>query len=435
MNQQNLLERLFSIKALGSQVKTEVLAGLTTFLTMSYIIIVNPAVLSQAGMDHGAVLVATCIAAAIGCLMMGLVANFPIALAPGMGLNAYFTYTVVLHQQVSWQTALAAVFCSGILFFVLNLFKIREALVNAMPMALKLSITAGIGFFLTFIALKGTGIIQGDQATYVKLGNIFSHEAAFTTLGFLIIVILEHFKVRGSILISILSITILSSVLGYSQIQGIVGQVPSLAPTFGQLDFTHLFTPDMIMIIFVFLLVDLFDSTGTLIGTAHRAGLLVDGKLPRLKRALFADSTAIVAGGLLGTSSTTPYIESASGVAAGGRTGLTAIVVGGLMLLGIFFAPLVSSVPSYATAPALIYVGVMMMESVVEIKWKDITEAVPAFLTIFFIPFTFSIADGIAIGFISYAATKLFSGYARSVPYMVWFVAIIWLLKFYFAGG
>ena len=431
----SFLDKFFKISENGSSVRTEVLAGLTTFLTMSYIIVVNPSILSEAGMEYGAVFVATCIAAAIGCMMMGLIANYPIALAPGMGLNAYFTYAVVKGMGVPWQVALGAVFVSGLLFVALSFMKIREAIVNALPMSLKMSITAGIGLFLALIALKNAGIVVANPATYVGLGDVREPAALLAFVGFFMIVVLDYYRVRGAIIISILAVTLISAALGMSQFHGIVGAMPSLAPTFMQMDFKDLFTAGMVGVIFVFFFVDLFDSTGTLVGVSHRAGLLVNGKLPRLKKALFADSTAIVAGAALGTSSTTAYIESASGVSAGGRTGLTAVVVGVLFIACLWFSPLAASVPAYATAPALLYVGVLMIRGLAEIDWKDITEAAPAFLTAVFMPFSFSIADGIAMGFISYAVIKLACGKAKDVPYMVWIIAVLWALKFAIMGA
>ena len=431
----SFLDKFFKISENGSSVRTEVLAGLTTFLTMSYIIVVNPSILSEAGMEYGAVFVATCIAAAIGCMMMGLIANYPIALAPGMGLNAYFTYAVVKGMGVPWQVALGAVFVSGWLFVALSFMKIREAIVNALPMSLKMSITAGIGLFLALIALKNAGIVVANPATYVGLGDVREPAALLAFVGFFMIVVLDYYRVRGAIIISILAVTLISAALGMSQFHGIVGAMPSLAPTFMQMDFKDLFTAGMVGVIFVFFFVDLFDSTGTLVGVSHRAGLLVNGKLPRLKKALFADSTAIVAGAALGTSSTTAYIESASGVSAGGRTGLTAVVVGVLFIACLWFSPLAASVPAYATAPALLYVGVLMIRGLAEIDWNDITEAAPAFLTAVFMPFSFSIADGIAMGFISYAVIKLACGKAKDVPYMVWIIAVLWALKFAIMGA
>ncbi|MFT4020279.1 MAG: NCS2 family permease [Acinetobacter sp.] len=430
-----VLERLFKLSENKTTLRTEILAGVTTFITMCYIIIVNPMILSATGMDHGAVFVATCLAAAIGCLVMGLVANYPIALAPGMGLNAYFTYSVCLGMGVPWQTALAAVFVSGIIFILISFLKVREAIVNAIPMSLKFAIGGGIGLFLALIGLKNAGLVIHNEATLVGLGNLKQPTALLSLLGFLMIVVMHHFRVRGAIIVSILVVTAIGSFLGLNQFQGVVGDVPSIAPTFLQMDFHGLFTASMVGVIFVFFLVDLFDSTGTLVGVAHRAGLLQDGKLPRLKKALFADSSAIVAGAALGTSSTTPYIESASGVAAGGRTGLTAVVVAILFIACLFFAPLAQSVPGFATAPALIFIGVLMIQGIVNIEWQDITEAVPAFLTIVFMPFAYSIADGIAMGFISYALIKLFTGQAKAVPYMVWIIAILWVIKFIAFGG
>ena len=430
-----MLERLFKLSENKTTFRTEILAGVTTFLTMCYIIIVNPMILSETGMDHGAVFVATCLAAAIGCLVMGIVANYPIALAPGMGLNAYFTYSVCLGMGVPWQTALAAVFVSGMIFIAISMFKIREAIVNAIPMSLKLAIGGGIGLFLALIALKNAGVIVDNPATLVGLGDLKQPTVLLALLGFLMVVVMHHFKVRGAIIISILVLTAISTALGLSEFKGVVGEIPSIAPTFMQMDFKGLFTASLIGVIFVFFLVDLFDSTGTLVGVSHRAGLLQDGKLPRLKKALFADSSAIVAGAALGTSSTTPYIESSAGVAAGGRTGLTAVIVGLLFIACLFLASLAQSVPGFATAPALLFVGVLMIQGIVHIEWDDITEAVPAFLTIVFMPFTYSIADGIAMGFISYALTKLLTGKAKSVPYMVWIIAVLWALKFAMFGG
>ena len=432
---ENMLERMFKLSENKTSFRTELLAGVTTFLTMCYIIIVNPMILSETGMDHGAVFVATCLAAAIGCLVMGIVANYPIALAPGMGLNAYFTYSVCMGMGVPWQTALAAVFVSGLVFIAISMFKIREAIVNAIPMSLKLAIGGGIGLFLALIALKNAGVIVDNPATLVGLGDLKQPTVLLALFGFLMVVVLHHFKVRGAIIISILALTAISTAMGLSEFKGVVGEIPSIAPTFMQMDFEGLFTASLVGVIFVFFLVDLFDSTGTLVGVSHRAGLLKDGKLPRLKKALFADSTAIVAGAALGTSSTTPYIESSAGVAAGGRTGLTAFVVCVLFILCLFLAPLAQSVPGFATAPALLFVGVLMIQGITHIDWDDITEAVPAFLTIVFMPFTYSIADGIAMGFISYALVKLFTGKAATVPYMVWIVAVLWALKFALFGG
>ena len=431
----SFLDRFFKIKESGSSVRTEVLAGLTTFLAMSYILVINPSILKDAGMDSNAVFVATCISSAFACMMMGLLANYPIALAPGMGLNAYFTYTVVKGMGISWQVALGAVFVSGIVFIILSLFKVREAIVNSLPNSLKYSIGGGIGLFLALVALKSAEVVVSNPTTLVSLGDIHSPQVLLTIVGFCFIVTLEHFRIRGGIIIGILAITAIASVAGLNEFKGIFAPVPSLAPTFLQLDFHDLFSMSLVSVIFVFFFVDLFDSTGVLIGVAGRAGLLVDGKLPRVKKALLADSTAIVVGAGLGTSSTTAYVESAAGAAAGGRTGLTAVVVGLLMLASLWFSKLAASVPAYATAPALLYVGVLMMRSMTEIDWKDVSEAAPAFFTLIFMPFAYSIADGIAMGFISYALIKLFCGRVKEVSYMVWIIAVLWAFKLLLLGA
>ena len=434
----NFLEKIFKISEHNSSVRVELLAGLTTFLAMSYIIFVNPSILSEAGLDWGAVFVATCIASAFGCILMGVVANYPIALAPGMGLNAYFTYTVCLGMGVPWQVALAAVCVSGIVFVIFSVLKIREAIINGIPQSLKFAIGAGIGLFLTLIGMENAGISVDHPTTLLTVGVISSPEVLLSLLGFFIIVALDHFRIRGAIIISILSITVLAIIfhVGDAEFKGVVGDIPSIAPTLMQMDFQSLFTPALLSVIFVFFLVDLFDSTGTMIGVAHRAGLLNEkGELPRLNRALLADSSAIVAGSALGTSSVTAYVESAAGVAAGGKTGLTSIVVGILFLAALWFSPLVGSVPKFATAPALIFVGILMMKSCLEINWNDLTEAAPAFFTITFMPFTYSIANGIAMGFISYTVVKALCGKAKEVPVMVWIVSALWVAKFWFFGG
>ncbi|MDK4679516.1 NCS2 family permease [Kingella negevensis] len=443
--QKSLFECWFKLSENHTNVRTEILAGFTTFLTMCYIIIVNPSVLSLTGMDFGAVFAATCISSAIGCFIMGALANYPIALAPGMGLNAYFTFSVVKGMGVPWQVALAAVFVSGCIFIVFSTFKVREMLVNALPMSLKMAIASGIGLFLALIALKGSGVVVANEATLLTMGDFFVIKDGVKSVNFPVVlalsglfltITLDYYHIRGAIIISIFTITLCAWRLGLTEITHVADSIPSLQPTFMQMDFNGLFQGGMVAAIFVFFLVDLFDSTGTLVGVTHRAGLLDEkGHLPRLKNALFADSIAIVVGAGLGTSSTTPYIESASGVAAGGRTGLTAITVGVLMLACLWLSPLAKAVPSFATAPALLYIGVQMMRSAIEIDWKDITEAAPAFLTIAFMPFTYSIADGIAIGFISYAAIKLLCNRAKDVPVMVWFVALAWLAKFWFLGA
>ncbi|MDV2300256.1 NCS2 family permease [Vibrio cholerae] len=430
-----MLEKLFKLSEYGTNVRTEILAGVTTFLTMAYIIFVNPAILSDAGMDRGAVFVATCLAAAIGCFIMGFIANYPIAQAPGMGLNAFFTYGVVLGMGHTWQVALAAVFCSGVLFILLSLFKIREWIINSIPHSLRTGISAGIGLFLAFIALKNAGIVVDNPATLVSLGAITSLHAVLAAVSFFLTIGLVYRGVKGAVMIAILAVTALGLVFGDVQWGGIMSTPPSIAPTFMQLDFSAVFEIGMISVVFAFLFVDLFDTAGTLVGVATKAGLIEkDGKIPRLNRALLADSTATSVGALLGTSNTTSYIESVSGVAVGGRTGLTAVVVGILFLLALFFSPLAGMIPAYATAGALFYVAILMMSGLVSIDWRDLTEAAPTVVTCLMMPLTFSIAEGISLGFIAYAAIKLFSGKGRSVSLSVWVMAAIFVIKYILAA-
>lgn len=428
-----MLERYFQLSAHGTTVKTELLAGLTTFLTMAYIIFVNPDILSAAGMPKDSVFVATCLAAAIGSAIMGLYANYPIALAPGMGLNAYFAFAVVKGMGFTWQAALGAVFISGLLFILVSLFKVREAIVNAIPRSLKFAISAGIGLFLAIIGLKNAGLIVAHPSTLVTLGNLHQPAPVLAALGFLLIVALEWRKVPGAIIISILAVTVASITMGLTPFNGVVAAPPSIAPTFLQMDIAGALNAGLLTVIMTFFLVELFDASGTLIGVAHRAGLLdKDGKLPNLKKALLADSTAIAAGAALGTSSTTAYIESAAGTAAGGRTGLTAVTVAVLFLVALVFAPLAGTVPAFATAPALCYVAVLMLRGLAEIEWDDLTEAAPAAITAITMPFTFSIAHGIAFGFISYAAIKLLAGRVKELPPTVAAIAVVFVLKFAF---
>ncbi|MBP9610260.1 MAG: NCS2 family permease [Laribacter sp.] len=427
------LESFFKLKEHGTSVKTEVLAGFTTFLTMAYIIFVNPAILSQTGMDFNAVFVATCVAAAIGTMVMGLVANYPIALAPGMGLNAYFTFAVVKGMGVPWETALGAVFISGVIFVIITSLKIREQIVNAIPHSLKLAISAGVGLFLAIIGLKGAGVITGSDATMVTLGNVAAPTTLLAVFGFFVIVALEYRKVTGAIIIGVLLVTLLSVLLGMTEFKGVFAAPPSIEPTFMKMDIASAINAGLIGVIFIFFFIDLFDTTGTLIGVSHRAGLLdKDGKLPRLKRALFADSTAIMAGGVLGTSSVTAYVESAAGTSVGGRTGLTAVVVALLFLAALFLSPLAGTVPAYATAPALCYVAVLMTRGLAEIDWDDLTESAPAVITAVGMPFTYSIADGIAFGFISYAVIKVLAGRFRDLSPMVLVIAALFAVKFAF---
>ncbi len=425
-----MLEKLFKLREHGTTVRTELLAGLTTFLTMAYIIFVNPMMMADAGIDPGAAFVATCLAAAIGSLIMGLWANYPIALAPGMGLNAFFSYTVVGSMGYSWQVALGAVFLSGLMFFLLSIFRIREWIINSIPMALRSAIAAGIGLFLALIALKNAGIVVDHPATLVSMGDLTQPGALLAAAGFAVIVALAYRQVTGAVMIGILLITAISLITGLSQASGVVSAPPSLAPTLLQLDIKGALEVGMLSIIFAFLFVDLFDTSGTLIGVAQRANLVdADGKMPRLGRALMADSTATMAGAALGTSTTTSYIESAAGTAAGGRTGLTACVVALLFLLSLFFSPLAGAVPAFATAPALLFVAVLMTGGLVQVDWDDLTEAAPVVITAIMMPLTFSIANGIAAGFIVWTAIKLLSGRWQDLNPSLYVLAGLFVIK------
>jgi adenine/guanine/hypoxanthine permease len=424
-----MLERLFQLKAHNTTVRTEVLAGLTTFLTMAYILFVNPNMLAETGMDKGAVFVATCLAAAIGSAIMGLVAE-PMALAPGMGLNAFFTYTVVLTMGHSWQVALGAVFLSGVIFFALSIFKIREWIINSIPLALRAGIAAGIGLFLAIIALKNAGIVIDHPATLVTLGDMSQGGVLLACLGFFVIAALAYRKVTGAVMIGILLVTALSILLGLSQLGGVVSMPPSLMPTLLQLDILGALDIGLLSVIFAFLFVDLFDTSGTLVGVAQKANLLdKDGKMPRLGRALLADSSATMAGAALGTSTTTSYIESAAGISTGGRTGLTACVVALLFLLSLFFAPLAGAVPAFATAPALLFVAVLMMSSLAQIDWDDLTVAAPVVVAALAMPLTFSIANGIAFGFIAWTGIKLLAGRGRELNPALVVLSVLFVIK------
>lgn len=429
-----MLEQLFKISARHSSVRKELLAGLTTFMAMSYVLFVNPSLLAQAGMDHGAVFVATCLAAALGCVLMGMLANLPIALAPGMGLNAFFTYVIVLEQGYSWQTALAAVFFSGCLFLLLSIFKIREWIINSIPLPLKLGIAAGIGMFLALIALKTANIIVASPATLVTLGDLHRPQVLLAIAGFFLIFALAHRGWHSAVLVSILLVTLAAWWLGDSEFNGVVAMPPSLAPTFMQLDFTAALTLSIIPVVLTLLFLDLFDTSGTLVAVTQKAGLLqADGKVPDLSRALVADSSASMVGALLGTSTTTSYVESTSGVASGGRTGLTAIVTGLLFLLALWFSPLAAMVPGYATAGALLYVATLMLTSLQHVEWDDMLQAVPVAVVLIMMPLTFSIADGIGMGFISYAVLCLLTGKLERTTLSVWLLALIFMAKFIFA--
>ncbi|WP_432377914.1 NCS2 family permease [Duganella sp. P38] len=424
------LNQYFKLPEHGTTVRTEVVAGFTTFLTMAYIIFVNPAILGDAGVPKDAVFVATCLAAALGTIIMGVYANYPIGMAPGMGLNAYFAYAVVLGMGVPWQTALGAVFISGCLFIIVSLFKIREHIVNGIPHSLRVAITVGLGLFLALIAMKSAGLVVANPETLVRVGDVHNPHTIMAIFGFLLIVTLDRLKVPGALLIGIVAVTVLSFFFGGNTFHGFVSLPPSIAPTLFQLDLSGAVHMGLFNVVLVFFLVELFDATGTLMGVASRAGLLVNGRMERLNKALLADSTAIVAGSVLGTSSTTAYLESAAGVQAGGRTGLTALVVAVLFLAALFFAPIAGVVPAYATAPALLFVACLMLRDLIDVDWSDTTESVPAAITALVIPFTYSIAHGIAFGFITYAGLKLLTGQARQVRPVVWIIAIVFLVKY-----
>lgn len=429
------MERYFKLSEHGSNVRTEVIAGLTTFLTMAYIIFVNPDILSSTGMDRNAVFVATCLAAALGSAIMGLLANWPIGMAPGMGLNAFFAFTVVGAMGFTWQEALGAVFISGVIFLILTVTGIRSWLISGIPISMRSGIAAGIGLFLAIIAMKSSGIIVANDATFVALGNLTETGTLLAIIGFFIIAALDALKVPGSILIGILGVTVVAIILGVQDFGGIMSMPPSIAPTFFQLDLMGALSFGIFHVILVMILVEVFDATGTLIGVAKRAGLMKDEPAhenKNLGRALMADSSAILAGSVLGTSSTTAYVESASGVQAGGRTGLTALVVAFMFLLAMFFAPLAGSVPAYATAPALLYVATLMVRELREVDFDDVTEAAPAVLTAIAMPFTYSIANGLAFGFISYAVLKLLTGKAHQVHPATWLVAALFVIRFAF---
>jgi AGZA family xanthine/uracil permease-like MFS transporter len=424
------LDKIFKLTEHRTNVRTELLAGLTTFLTMAYILFLNPSILADAGMPRDAVFVATCLAAAFGSLVMGLYANYPIALAPGMGLNAYFAYTLVKSMGISWQIALGAVFISGCLFLLITLFKLRDVIVKHIPHSLRVAITAGIGFFLAMIALQHAGIVVGDRATLVTLGSLKNISVLLAVIGFFVIVALDKLKVKGAIFIGILSVTILSFIFAENQFTGIISAPPSIEPILFKLDLMGALSLGIINIVLVLFLVELFDATGTLMGVAQQAGLLTEKNQKRFGKALMADSSAIIAGAVFGTSSTTAYVESMSGIQSGGRTGLTAVTVAILFLASLFIAPLAKVVPLYATAPALFYVACLMVRELTLLDWDDITESVPAVITAIMMPFTYSIATGIAFGFITYAGLKLLTGRAKQVPILIWIIAGLFLFKF-----
>lgn len=425
------MERFFALTAHGTTARREMAAGAATFLTMAYILIVNPQILAAAGMDPGAAFVATCLAAAIGSALMGLLANYPIALAPGMGINAYFAFVVVGAMGVPWEVALGAVFISGVLFLILSLLHVREWLIGGIPVSLKLGIAAGIGMFLGLIGLKNLGLVVGNAETLVTMGKLSSTPVLLGCAGLLLIAALAARRVQGAVVIGILVTAAAGIPFGLTTFHGVFAAPPSLAPVFLKMDIAGALSLGLMSIIFVFFLVDLLDNTGTLIATTQRAGLMrPDGSVPKLGRALLADSGAVMAGAALGTSPTVSYIESAAGIQQGGRTGLTAVTVAGLFLLALFLAPIAASVPAFATAPALIFVACLMAQALKSMDWGDETEYLPAMLTVFAMPFTFSIATGIGLGFLAYVGIKTLAGRAREVHGAVWLLSAMCAVKF-----
>ncbi|KAB0481879.1 NCS2 family permease [Vibrio chagasii] len=431
-----ILEKFFKIKAHGSSVKNELVGGVTTFATMAYIIFVNPQIMAASGMDSGAVFVATCIGAAIGCLLMGLFANWPVGLAPGMGLNAFFSFTVVSEMGYSWEVALGAVFISGILFVGMSFYKVRQWIIESIPVSLRYSMTAGVGLFLGLIGLKTAGIVVENPATLVSLGDFTKPEALLAAIAFLIIAVLSERKVFGAVLIGILSVTLVGMMLGLVHYNGFFAAPPSLAPTFLKMDIMGALDVSMISVILAFLFVNMFDTAGTLMSVAERANLTnpETGKIEGLSKALKADSISSVAGACVGCPPVTSYVESAAGVAAGARTGLSAIVVGALFLAAIFLSPLAGMIPAYATSGALIYVAFVMMSSMQHVDWKDFTNGAPAAITALMMPLTFSIANGIALGFITYTVLKLATGKTKDVSISMYFLAAIFIAKLVFIG-
>ena len=432
-----MLERIFGLSGHGTTVRTEVLAGFTTFLTMAYIVVVNPAILGEAGLPIAAVAAATCLAAGFGSLLMGLIANYPLALAPGMGLNAYFTYTVVKGMGVPWETALGCVFLSGVAFLILTLVGVRQMIVAAIPRSLFAAVAAGIGLFIAFIGLRDAGIIVTNPATAVTLGDLTKPTAALSILGLLLIAGLQVWRVKGAMLIGILVTTAAGWALGLAHVAPGGYSLTAISATAFKLDLPGALNlkggigATLLEIVFVFLFVDLFDNVGTLVAVTKRAGLTDEaGNIPRLNRILIADSVATMAGALAGTSTVTSYIESAAGVAVGGRTGLTSVTVGILFLITLIFAPLVQAIPAAATAPALILVGAMMVGTLVEVDWADPGVAIPAFLTLVTIPLTYSIANGLAFGITSFAALKLVRGQARRGDWLLFLLAALFVVRF-----
>lgn len=429
-----MLDKFFKLKENKTTTRTEIVAGITTFMTMAYILAVNPNILSATGMDKNALFTATALSALVGTLVMALWAKLPFALAPGMGLNAFFAFTVVLGMGYSWQFALTAVFLEGIIFLVLTAFNIRELIVNAIPMNMKHAISAGIGLFIAFIGMQNAGLIVNNDAVLVGLGDMGSPTVIVCLIGLLLTGILLALKVKGALLIGILVATGIGIPLGITSWPegGLMAAPPSLEPIFFKFDFSQIFTLDMLIVLFTFLFVDMFDTVGTLVGVSSKANMLdKDGKIPRVKQALFADAIGTTVGSIFGTSTVTTYVESASGVAEGGKTGLTALSTAGMFLIALFLAPLFLMVPGAATAPALILVGSFMMSPILKINFNDYTESIPVFLTIIMMPLTYSIAEGIVFGMLAYVLLKALSGRIKEVSIVMWVLTVLFLLKFF----
>lgn len=432
-DKQGVFERVFKLREHGTTARTEVIAGFTTFLTMVYIVFVNPQILGAAGMDTQAVFVTTCLIAAVGSILMGLFANLPVALAPAMGLNAFFAFVVVGAMGLSWQVGMGAIFWGAVGLLILTLLRVRYWMIANIPLSLRVGITSGIGLFIGMMGLKNAGVIVANPATLVSIGDLTSHSVLFGILSFFIIAILASRNIHAAVLVSIVVTTVLGLLAGDVHFSGVVSAPPSVTTVVGQVDLAGSFNLGLAGVIFSFMLVNLFDSSGTLVGVTDKAGLADEnGKFPRMKQALFVDSVSSVAGAFIGTSSVTAFIESTSGVSVGGRTGMTAVVVGLLFMLAIFLSPLANMVPPYAAAGALIYVGVLMTSSLVRVKWDDLTESVPAFITAVMMPFSFSITEGIALGFIAYCIMKIFTGRWRDLSLCVVAVALLFVLKIAF---
>jgi AGZA family xanthine/uracil permease-like MFS transporter len=430
-----LIERYFRLKENGSTVRGELLGGLTTFVTMAYIVVVNPQILSEAGVPIEGVVFATCVSAAVATLVMGLYANYPIALAPGMSLNAYFTYTVCLGMHVPWRTALGVIFFSGVAFLILTVTKVREQIVNGIPDCLKHSTAGGIGMFIAFVGLRNAKLVVANPATFVSLGSFGTREAQMACIGLGIMLILMTRKITGAILIGVLGTTLIGILRGMEHWPAAIFSMPHPSSTWLQLDLRGAMHLGLFEIIFVFLFVDLFDNIGTLVGVCEQGGFVVNGKIPRVGRALVSDAVGTVFGSLTGTSTVTSYIESAAGVAAGGKTGLANVVTAALFVLAAFCAPLAAAIPGYATAPALILVGALMTESIGRVEWKDFTEAIPAFVTLLATPLTFSIATGLSLGLISYTLVKVAAGRFREISPVIWILTLLFILRYIYLAA